>query len=263
MRAVLPNCRSLPDARGYPSPLQLPPFHLLSQIVAGHFLAPSFLWVDAMSTSSSFPRGCSIQAMPQPLSPAPAPTLVSNQAGHSSTQGAPSWQTQHSTAPILEPQIQQIYKISTEANLHNLEDPQMFAQMQVVKRFWIIPLHAPLSLQAHSQTTFLIVCLAGNREMTWSMNEPLQRAAHISGDIWRRFVQNMVFLHGNNFHVFKHKPAPLLGTKLGRKLMNSKNYCDYQKNSWSRSTLLLIFSTAYKLKYYLVVKRTQISQNSL
>lgn len=62
-------------------------------------------------------------------------TVVSNQAGHSSTQGAPSWQTQHSTAPILEPQIQQIYKISTEANLHNLEDPQMFAQMQVVKRF--------------------------------------------------------------------------------------------------------------------------------
>lgn len=32
------------------------------------------------------------------------------------------------------PQIQQIYEISTKVNLQNLEDPQMFAQMQVVKR---------------------------------------------------------------------------------------------------------------------------------
>lgn len=62
------------------------------------------------------------------------------------------------------------------------------------------------------------------------MDELLQRAAHISGDIWR-FVQNTLFLHDNNFHVFKHKPAPLLDIKRGRKLMNSKNYCDYQKNS--------------------------------
>lgn len=89
----------------------------------------------------------------------------------------------------------------------------MFAQMQVVKRFWIIPLHALLSFQAHSQTTFLIVCLAGNREMTWSVDEPLQRAAHISGDIQRRFVQNAVFLHDNDFQIFKHKPAPLQDTK--------------------------------------------------
>lgn len=44
-------------------------------------------------------------------------------------------------------------------------------------------------------------------------------------------MPNTVFLHDNYFHVSKHKAAPLLDTKERGKLMNSKNYCDHQKNS--------------------------------
>lgn len=39
----------------------------------------------------------------------------------------------------------------------------MFARMQMVEHLGIIPLEAPLSSQAPSQTTSLTVCLAANR----------------------------------------------------------------------------------------------------
>lgn len=70
MRAVLPNCRSPPDARGYPSPLQPPSSQLRFPSrgwTFGWLCPPHTLMSDTLS-----PRRCSIQAA-QPCSPSPTP----------------------------------------------------------------------------------------------------------------------------------------------------------------------------------------------
>lgn len=134
MRAVLPNCHSLPEAWGYPSPLQPPLF-------PSPF--PSCGWT--FSGSILLVSGCNghLQLLPKGMQhPRNAPASLSSSLGVQ-----PPWTFQGSGGSFLVdttlnsshfraaiPQIQQMYKISTKVNLQNLEDPQMFAQMQVVKR---------------------------------------------------------------------------------------------------------------------------------
>lgn len=165
MRAVLANSRSLPNVRGYPSPLQ-PPSSQLCSPRRGRF--PQLdLWPALPSPSAdmmdirwtSYPCG-NAASKRAPLLRSPAPTTRRQQLPwHKTTLDV-------SGLGGLRPNghdAQQLLLLRNQVYLQNLEDLGMFAQMQMVKHLGIIPLHAPLYSQAHSQSTFLIVCLAVNR----------------------------------------------------------------------------------------------------